>query len=205
MDLKQLRESTAGDHDATESSVPLMSPDLTISAYIGVLMQLYTILCVWDAWAARHAPADLMPLVAERRRSNLLGEDLARLHAGPEATIADVALTRRLDGLLATHMPCRAAFLGAMYVVEGSTLGGQYIAKHVEDRFAFPRGEGDAYFRGYGDRTMPMWREFQAVLREVPDTDAPAVISAAKEMFTIFGEWMRHAVPTERKLQTGGR
>ena len=54
----------------------------------------------------------------------------------------------------------RSIFLGRMYVMEGSTLGGQYIARHVEETLGLSSGEGNSYFRGYGEATGERWREF---------------------------------------------
>ncbi len=194
MDLQQLRQHTAADHDSTESSVPLMGSDLTVDQYISVLQRFHVVLCTWDRWAERHAPEDLTELVAQRQRCALISADLRRMCPDYHETAFDDELALRLDQLLLAHGSPRAAFLGVMYVVEGSTLGGQYIAKHVEEHFGFAPGEGNAYFRGYGDQTMPMWRQFQAVLRQIPDDDAPVVFAAARGMFSIFGEWMRRPV-----------
>ena len=77
-----------------------------------------------------------------------------------------------------------------MYVVEGSTLGGQYIAKHVERRFGFRGGSGNAYFRGYGERTGSMWRSFKDDLIALPEEDTDRVIAAARAMFGVFAAAM---------------
>jgi heme oxygenase len=102
--------------------------------------------------------------------------------------------------------PGKAVFLGAMYVIEGSTLGGQYIARHVEHALGLFPGNGDAYFRGFGDRTGSMWREFQDALEQVNDGDADIVINSAKKMFSMFGEWMAHLEQTSgyKPDPTGG-
>ena len=46
-----------------------------------------------------------------------------------------------------------ATLLGAMYVMEGSTLGGQLIARHVELVLGLTAGQGNAHFRGHNERT----------------------------------------------------
>ena len=85
--------------------------------------------------------------------------------------------------------------LGAMYVLEGSTLGGRYIASHVGNVLGLVPGRGDRFFRGYEERTIPMWREFQQVLLAVPEEQGDAVIEAAKGMFGIFQDWMTKDEP----------
>ena len=195
MDLQRLRQETAADHDRTEAAVPLISDGLTREAYAEVLARMYGFIRGWEIWADTHTPDDLRALLAERQRSGLIARDLAWLgHAVPagEANFSAEAVTR-------------PEFLGRMYVVEGSTLGGQYLAAHVETQFGFTRGEGNAYLSGYGARTGSMWNQFKAFLLEVPDTDAEAVIQSAKQMFASFEEWMiaPHGGPGEPRTESG--
>jgi heme oxygenase (biliverdin-IX-beta and delta-forming) len=51
------------------------------------------------------------------------------------------------------EMTSAADLLGAMYVMEGSTLGGQLIARHVELVLGLTAGQGNAHFRGHNERT----------------------------------------------------
>ena len=147
----------------------------------------------------------------QRRRSEALEADLHFFGAPVVSDTPAILLSqmRELigqDGNVDTDERS-SRFLGAMYVVEGSTLGGQYIAQHVEASLDLQPGEGDRFFRGYGQETMPKWREFQQVLLTVPEAQTEEVIAAAKEMFGIFRAWMlqgstaaRPIVPTDEKL-----
>jgi heme oxygenase len=63
-----------------------------------------------------------------------------------------------------------AEALGIMYVMEGSTLGGNMIAKKLEASDSF-MGSKFPYFRCYGDRTGSMWKNFKSVLDEVISED----------------------------------
>jgi heme oxygenase len=84
-----------------------------------------------------------------------------------------------------------ASFFGTMYVMEGSTLGGQIIARHVEKVLHLRGGQGNSYFRGHGNRTGPLWKEFCAMLQlRIPDEQTDAVVISAKAMFSTFGSWM---------------
>jgi heme oxygenase len=185
MDLKRLRQETAAEHAGTEETVPLMRESLTRTEYADCLLRFYRVAHAWDRWADAHVPDDLHALLAGRRRAQLLADDLATF--GATAPVED-----RFDRMNETVAgDPRLVFLGRMYVMEGSTLGGQYIAKHVEEKFALAPGQGDSYFVGYGDDTGARWQEFRAVLAELPESDADTVIASAKEMFAIFGEAMR--------------
>ena len=159
--------------------MPLMAPDLTRATYARVLECMYPLLSAWEVWAAEHAPADLADLVAARRRSPMMRDDLLTLNAPlPEVHAFDAA---KIPGL-----PSRAAFLGAMYVIEGSALGGQYIAAHVGPLLQLTPGAGCSYFAGYGAETGSKWNEFKAVVAAVDDRDSVGVIAAAKAMFAVF-------------------
>jgi len=181
MDLSRLRAETRPEHEATEAQMPLMSPDLTRATYAAVLACLYPLLAGWEEWALANAPASAAALMTKRRRAALLAEDLTCLHEPIPAPAI----------FPADHIPgiaTEAGFFGAMYVVEGSTLGGQYIARHVEPLLGLRADCGTAYFRGYGDQTSVHWKEFQSALAALPDDSADEVIAAARAMFRVFGE-----------------
>ncbi len=184
MDLGALKRAMRAEHERVEAAVPLMCPDLTREQYISTLRRLYGVVGAWEVWSSMHAPASLRSLIASRNRCPLLQNDLAYFGetalrtAGPELALPDDP----------------ASFLGAMYVMEGSTLGGQYIARHVESVLHLTNREGSSYFRGYGDRTAEMWKEFRQVLASVDETETDVVISSARAMFAIFSEWMRSTI-----------
>ena len=183
MDLERLRLETASDHNAVEQSVPLMDDGLTRATYISCLRKLHGIVAAWEEWAAGNAPAWLQPLLATRRRVQLLRLDLTWFGAAYDDKRA-----------ILPEMPDTAAVLGAMYVMEGSTLGGQLIARHVEQALGLVSGQGDAYFRGQAERTGGLWKEFCHMLRtNVADSETEAVIAGAKAMFRSFGAWMQTA------------
>jgi len=186
MDLTRLREQTAAEHAGTEETVPLMSAALTRDGYADTLCRFHRVVAAWDRWADAHAPADLLPLLQGRRRATLLQADLETLGHTAPAAVMDAAFQQ-------TAVPGdpRSVFLGRMYVMEGSTLGGQYIAKHLEEHFSFPHGQGDSYFVGYDAETGSRWKEFRAVLADLPESEADTVIASAKNMFDLFGKAMR--------------
>jgi heme oxygenase len=144
----------------------------------------------WDDWAAAHVPGKFANLLEGRRRSPLIAADLEVL--GGEVPEVDAGEGERWFGefLRGDAGERDAAFLGAMYVMEGSTLGGQYIARQVEKTLGLAPGRGDAYFRGYGDETGPMWRAFKAVLAEVPERHSELVVRSAKRVFAFFAAQM---------------
>ena len=187
MDLARLRVATRHEHESVEARMPLTDPQLTRATYTRVLEAMYPVLAGWEQWAAANAPADLKGLVADRKRKHLMELDLVALGVRVPKDV-------HFDG---TRLPAahsddaderHAAFLGAMYVVEGSTLGGQHIARHVEPRLGLSQEHGTAYFRGYAESTGERWTQFKAILQQVPDEHSDIVIAAAKATFAMFEE-----------------
>lgn len=181
MDLGRLKRETAVEHEYVESLIPLMSFPLEEHRYRVALVSLHGFIKGWEAWSVLNAPGDLHLMLSERRRGHFLEADLLHFGDYPSKSHYIPAGKSFTD---------KASFLGAMYVIEGSSLGGQYIARHVEKALNLVAGQGDAYFRGYGERTGSMWHEFQQVLAAVPDDEAETVIAAAKNTYEAFAKWL---------------
>lgn len=159
-----------------------MHQGLDTAEYIQYLQQMYGLVAAWEERAAEVAPQWMQATLAARQRKHLLERDLAWFGlADPDNRRP--ALPDIFD---------LSSLFGTMYVMEGSTLGGQLIARHVETTLHLREGQGDAYFRGHGDRTGLMWKEFCEMLtRHLPDSQTEAVVASAKAMFATFGEWMQ--------------
>ncbi len=190
MDLDYLRTATRPEHEGTEATVPLMEPTLTRASYAATLTHMYRAVRAWDDWSLRHATPELLPVLGGRQRSPLIEADLRTLGALAPVALPDPNEAPWMRGVGPESDEFTARFLGAMYVIEGSTLGGQYIARHAEEALHLTPGEGNSYFRGYGERNGSMWRSFKAVLAEVPDRHTAAVVESAKAMFGFFAAQM---------------
>lgn len=191
MDPNFLREVTRVEHEATEAVMPLMGPDLTVALYARVLRSLWPIVHSWEAWAAISVPSELRELLQRRRRAPMLSADLKTLGIVEEDPMPtpDWASVVFADGDVPEGTEERkACVIGAMYVMEGSTLGGRFIARYVEEHLNITPGNGDAYFRGHGEATGSLWREFRERLAAVPEAFDPLVEAAAKRTFQAFGE-----------------
>lgn len=119
-----------------------------------------------------------------RTKTSLLVDDLR--HFGMSAA-AISALPRCLDIPPVASLP---AMLGALYVIEGSTLGGQMISRHLETSFGLSDGNGYRYFLSYGSDTPRKWQEFRRVLLEhsSPEND-DLIVAAAKDTFDALHRW----------------
>ncbi|WZO98097.1 biliverdin-producing heme oxygenase [Isosphaeraceae bacterium EP7] len=188
MVLKRLKERTRPQHEALEGRVNIGGRCATIEGYRVLIERFYGF----------YAPAEaaLVPLLGgeegleldDRRKTPLLRRDLLALGLG-ESEIDALPLCRDLPPL-----PGRPEALGCMYVMEGATLGGQYVRKSVSKEL--PEAAGAlAFFSSYGDRVGSMWKAFGDALTarsDSPDAEDRIVDSAAAT-FDSFERWFAAA------------
>ena len=140
------------------------------------LERLYGFHAIWEPQvaAALNDPAFFEP----RRKLALLAADL-----GDDAN----ALATLPRPTLPTPLATVPDALGSMYVLEGSTLGGQLIARHVRATLGLPAH----YHAAYGPRSGAMWRGFQDKLGgTVAAKDEDRVLDAARATFVHLREWL---------------
>jgi heme oxygenase (biliverdin-IX-beta and delta-forming) len=180
--LDRLKAETRQAHDHMERVVDIEARVSSITAYRQLLARFYGLHAVWEA-EAKAIIADPW-LLTGRTRTPLLMRDLAALGAGPDE-IRDLPLCPPL-----LRTPVLAEALGALYVVEGSTLGGAVVAKHVERTLGLGAANGCAYFRSHGAAVGAMWRDFKARLLAFssPEIDDD-VVAAANRTFAHLSAW----------------
>jgi heme oxygenase len=82
-----------------------------------------------------------------------------------------------------------AEALGAMYVLEGSTLGGRVIAKMLSRQLGST--DGLSFFNAYGMETGGMWLTFKSFLdRPFLEDERRQILSTAKDTFLKFKTWI---------------
>jgi heme oxygenase len=183
--LAELRTATAVEHEQVESTLGLMDPQLGRDRLVAVLTRLHAF---WtaaeaglDAWAGRH-PGDAETVAwSRRRRAHLFAEDLRALGAEP-----DTGARPELPAVEDTDQA-----LGRLYVLEGSTLGGTFIARHLATLPTLGPGVRLGAFSPYGAETGAMWHAYRRVTRErvAAGGDAGRVVAAARATFTALAAW----------------
>lgn len=124
-----------------------------------------------------------------REKTGWLKEDLRSLGRSD----AEIAAVPRCPSV--PEVDNLARTIGALYVFEGATLGGQLIARHLETRLGFCDGAGYRYFRSYGPAVGRRWQEFRAwVAANSPPEDAEDTVAAARETFARLGDWNRQSL-----------
>ena len=124
-----------------------------------------------------------MPDMLRRIKLPLLSADLRALGVGSGA-LEQLPVCRDLpacDGL--------AAALGCLYVLEGSSLGGQVISRHFNHSLNLDVHNGIAFFTGYGAATGPMWQAFGVRLMTA-GADEAALVHSACETFLSLERWL---------------
>ena len=186
--VETLRRETRPAHDAIEAAVDierhLVSPDAyraLMTRYLGFHAAFEA---ARDGSAARAAldPA----LVPEVSRAGLIRQDLLALGMSPgEVDRLPRPRLSRLDSL--------PALLGAVYVIEGSSLGGVVLAKMVETRLGIGEG-GAAFLAGDGRDTARRWRAAVAALdASVPPAAADEVVASARATYARMQDWLAPA------------
>ncbi|NKC32661.1 biliverdin-producing heme oxygenase [Falsiroseomonas selenitidurans] len=177
-----LRHATGAVHERLHQ-VPvfarLAAGRIGAAEYVTLLRRLLGFhLGVEAALAAAPSLAPFGIAVEERRRSPLLVADLVALGAAPLAPVA--ALPPAADAGFA---------MGCLYVTEGSTLGGQQLARALDG--VLPGEAGRSFLRGYGARHGAMWRECCTAI-EACGAEAgrlAAMIAGAEATFARFESW----------------
>jgi heme oxygenase (biliverdin-IX-beta and delta-forming) len=86
----------------------------------------------------------------------------------------------------------KGSLLGALYVLEGSTLGGIQIARALKDRDGDDIGKARLFFVGRGECQGAIWRELLKELESLCEDDGEArqAEDAAVTTFRAFEDWM---------------
>lgn len=182
-----LRRETRSEHDRIEHALAWESRVEVPEDYRLWLLQLHGFHRVWEP-AVAVALAD--PAFFEpRRKLHLLRTDLRRLGA-TDAEIAAIGAPS-----LPEPLTSRADALGSMYVLEGSTLGGQIIARRVRSSLQFE----PCYHLSYGNETGRMWRSFQEKLEDdLLGNDVDRAIGSARRTFACLRELLQDPRLTDR-------
>ena len=183
--LSRLKTETAECHARLESALDLMRPEWLREDYVALLESFYGYIAPWENSVAAAIPAPLRDFFEGRRKASLLASDLTFL-TGDNARASAVTKIERLPA-----MDSIGRVFGSMYVIEGSTLGGRFIAPHVARLFGLQSGGGNAYFEGYGLRTGSMWNAFRETARtNVPAEQADVAVDAAIATFEGLHDWL---------------
>lgn len=173
--LERLREETRGVHEALERDLPLTNPDLTLAQYRDVLARFYSFYEPFESSVVPTLPDEWLTLYEERHKLQALINDLEFIGCGNDelrrcATFPDYSGVPRI--------------LGALYVVEGSTLGGQLITRHVRQVLGLNENEGLQFFSSYGAEVGSRWKSFRSLLQQYSSAETDGqIVEGARVTF----------------------
>jgi heme oxygenase len=181
----RLKDATAAAHQEIEADLDLMGQMRSRQRVTVLLERFLGFHRVWEAALAQSAVRDF---AAGRSRLSALESDLLALGVDAER-LATLPPCLPAQGLAASTAGC----IGSLYVMEGSTLGGQVISRSLAETPWAPQA-GLAYFNPYGRQTAAPWRAFLTWAEQAAGGQDHAMIcDAAVETFKVLGAWLKGA------------
>ncbi len=171
-----LKEKTKNLHDLTEEkfqSEKIFRGDFTKEDYQKLLLYNYHLINtfekpVFELLTENHSEKLQLD---KRTKLQFIQKDLAAL-----AISENISLEKPL-------LKNEAEAIGMLYVMEGSTLGGNVIAKNLGKLENF-RGVTFNYFGIYGEETGPMWKKFKQVMDEnYSEEDLNDILNGAERAY----------------------
>lgn len=126
----------------------------------------------------------LLPDYPERRKSSYILTDIASLNG-------DIENIPQSDDI--PHITDHSEAMGALYVIEGSTLGGIVIKNMIASRLALDTNKSLNFFNGYDDQTFRMWEIFKMALNNEAETgelNQQSMLRTANDAFNKFKLWI---------------
>lgn len=178
-----LRTETAENHKTLESLMfvnEIMNNSLSIDQYKKLLTVNYIIHQKLENKLANMLDADI---AAELEMNSRL--KLSALEKDLNYWGIDSLTLPGLDFELFIPQKNTAEVLGALYVLEGATLGGNVIKRHILANPNFKAHEGGLNYYGvYGEELSTKWKKFVSILNErVTETDYERCINSANQTF----------------------
>jgi heme oxygenase len=178
----RLKHETAPEHAAIEAATGVMNPHLRLSAYRAYLERT---LGFYEPVEARLAELGVWEALgldpAARQKVELIDRDITLL-GGRKSLVPLCAAPPQFQSL--------GEAIGAAYVLEGSTLGGRVISRHVQSCLGphMPR----RFLECYGAKTGENWQTFRGAMARFAKTREleNELIGGAKKTFVSFTRWL---------------
>ncbi|MES2766671.1 MAG: biliverdin-producing heme oxygenase [Bacteroidota bacterium] len=179
-----LKTQTRPHHDSIEQyslSDKIMDGTLTLDEYKTLLFKNY----IFHASIENSLEKFLkdLPDFGSRKKTGSLLKDLAELNY----------MGNSFKKFSPPAFKNKAEALGAMYVMEGATLGGAMIYKQLLKNEEIARVSSFNYYRGYGEKTSEKWKSFLQILSDEVKTEDEAhdTLSGAIQTFQAFEKLLK--------------
>lgn len=175
---QHIKENTHAAHQQVEGIIVRQLKAIRSDAdYAEVLKGFYAYFRAVEDAIAPYVTTEVLPDLADRRNSSYIKRDIEEL--GGRIEEIPVAVVPKVSDTLEA--------LSALYVLEGSIMGGPYIVQML-NKYGVNRGT--SFFSGYGESSGVMWSKFTDVLNQYAADESTFVRAAevANETFHRFGE-----------------
>lgn len=183
--LEELKNQTRSEHDSIESTLNLLDPSMDEERYKKLLRGFYGFYQTAESYLRDHSGF----YSQEKEKLESLRKDLIFFNINPES-VEPISLEK------IPHQRSEDV-LGLLYVIEGSTLGGQVLCQHFHKKFGLKQGEGLNFFSGYGSQTMNNWKKTKAHIEEMVSShklNKGDLIQAAKDSFNSLEKWLGKSI-----------
>ena len=178
----KLKSSTLVEHQETERLlVEKIKSIQSKEDYIQILKIFYGYFAPVEQQIRHFVTSEHLADLHERRNVSRIKQDLQTLGYDQDISLSAV--------LPSIKNHCHAA--GAMYVQEGSTLGGRHIARMISAKIP-DTTDALTFFIGYNEKTDEMWNSFKGFVNQrfTSESEASQVVEGAKQTFVRMKEWI---------------
>lgn len=181
--IEKLRAGTRHTHEELEKEMmPLITQAGDAGVYAKLLHLFYGYYRPLEKGMETWLDDSVVPDINQRRKTSWILDDLQALGQPTE-------MEEDADAPVISN---RAEALGAMYVMEGSSLGGKVICKMIAENLGMEDHRALSFFYGYGGQTGSRWKGFLAVLDRFSGTEEEQdIIRKADEVFLKFRRWLQ--------------
>jgi heme oxygenase len=211
-----LREATARFHERVERQLKFPESISTLDAYRRCLGRFYSVYRPIEALFANYPDWPGAGIVLrDRNQSVKLAQDLAHLrvplsartdedsggrttgHTEAQTTGQTAEQTAKLMDATSASLPRLPSFahaLGGLYVLEGSTLGAQFLLPRLKLAMGDEIAGAERFFSGHCVQYGAFRKQFRTALDlcgETHPANIDQVIDGARSIFTAIGNWMQ--------------
>lgn len=174
----QLKEKTSVAHQQLEKIIIKRLKEIRSETdYANLLSHFYVYFGTVEKAVEPFINNTIIPDITARRKAKLLHADIEAL--AQSKIEYPTAVAPQLNSI--------AAALGALYVMEGSVMGGPIIVNMLQKAGI---NKGLSFFSGYGSKNGTMWSQFLHRLNEQvkDETAQKEAIDAANQTFQLFAQ-----------------
>jgi heme oxygenase len=188
MVIEKIREATKPIHaQLDEWLLPAFQNINNTEKYADILKAFYSYFKpVMDKIDA-HIDRTALPDYDDRRKPGTIINDLKAINASTD----DISLETALP-----IIDNSANAIGALYVLEGSTLGGVYLSSVLAKNVPSIEDNALSFFYGYGKESKEKWVAFVDYLNKFAEgaNNDGAIVQSAIDTFTFFKEHLQRTV-----------